>query len=143
MIEILTCPKGGVLTMKSFLNDYGYTSAQATRNTSLANSLQQLGAFVACFAIWPITHNLGRRWALIICSIVFCVGALIQTINTHSFAAFLVARVISGLGLGGASVVVSMFSSEMSPKHLRGQIGSFFQLFYTFGVRQVVILQYK
>lgn len=124
---------GGVLTFKSFERDFGYGSKQATRNTSLANSLQQLGAFLACFAIWPVTHKLGRKWAIVICSTIFCIGAIIQTINTHSFAAFLVGRVISGIGLGGSSVIVPMFSSEMSPKELRGQIGSFYQLFYTFG----------
>lgn len=67
-----------------------------------------------------------------ISSFVFCIGALIQTINTHSLSAFYVARVIAGLGLGAATVVVPMFSSEMTPKDLRGQIGSLFQWFFTF-----------
>jgi len=66
-------------------------------------------------------------------SAIFCIGAIIETINTHSMAAFYVGRVVAGVGLGAASVVVPMFSSEMAPKELRGQIGSFFQLFYTFG----------
>jgi MFS family permease len=65
-------------------------------------------------------------------SLVFCIGALIQTINTHSLAAFYVARVIAGLGLGSATVVVPMFNSEMMPKNLRGKVGSFFQWFFTF-----------
>ena len=68
-----------------------------------------------------------------ISSVVFCIGAIIETINTHSMASFYVGRVIAGVGLGVASVVVPMFSSEMAPKQLRGQIGSFFQLFFTFG----------
>lgn len=42
-------------------------------------------------------------------------------------------RVVAGLGLGGSSVVVPMYSSEMTPKELRGQIGSFYQLMFTFG----------
>jgi MFS family permease len=67
-------------------------------------------------------------------SFLFCIGALIQTIDTHSLPAFYVARVIAGLGLGSASVVVPMFSSEMVPKELIGKIGSFFQLFYTLGI---------
>lgn len=65
-------------------------------------------------------------------SFVFCIGALIQTINTHSLTAFYISRVIAGLGLGASTVVIPMFSSEMVPKELRGQIGSFFQLFFTF-----------
>lgn len=125
---------GGVLTLASFENDYRYTAAHQTRTNSLAVGLQQLGAFVACFFIWPLTDKLGRRRALMLASLVFCIGAMIQTINTHSLPAFYVARVIAGLGLGAASVVVPMYSSEMSPKQLRGQIGSFFQLFFTFGI---------
>ncbi|THX70299.1 general substrate transporter [Aureobasidium pullulans] len=125
---------GGVLTLASFENDFGYTKKEATRNSSLAVGLQQLGAFLACFAIWPVTHRFGRKWALVLCSSIFVVGAVIQTINTHSFSAFLAARFIAGIGLGGSSVVVPMFSSEMAPKELRGQIGSFYQLFYTLGI---------
>ncbi|KAL1870152.1 hypothetical protein Daus18300_005216 [Diaporthe australafricana] len=125
---------GGVLTLKSFQRDYGYTTAGATRTNSLSVGLQQLGAFVACFLAWPITDYLGRKKALMISSLVFCIGALIQTVDTHSLAAFYVARVIAGLGLGTATVVVPMFSSEMAPKEIRGQIGSFFQWFFTFGI---------
>lgn len=125
---------GGVLTLASFQNDYGYAKAGATRTNSLSVGLQQLGAFVACFLAWPLTDCLGRKKALMISSLVFCVGALIQTIDTHSLAAFYVARVIAGLGLGTATVVVPMFSSEMTPKEIRGQIGSFFQWFFTFGI---------
>lgn len=123
---------GGVLTLASFERDLGYTAAGATRVASLAVGLQQLGAFVACFLAWPLTDRLGRRKALMMSSLVFCVGALIQTVNTHSLAAFYVARVVAGLGLGTATVVVPMFSSEMSPKEIRGKIGSFFQWFFTF-----------
>ncbi|KAF2157952.1 MFS sugar transporter-like protein [Myriangium duriaei CBS 260.36] len=125
---------GGVLTLASFERDFHYTAKQSTRISSLAVSLQQLGAFVACFAIWPITHRYGRRPAIVASSIVFCLGALLQTINTHSLAVFYVFRVVAGLGLGASSVTVPMYSSEMSPRQLRGQIGSFYQLFYTFGV---------
>ena len=59
---------------------------------------------------------------------------MIQTINTHSTSAFFVGRVVAGLGLGGSSVVVPMFSSEMTPKEIRGQVGSFYQLMFTLGI---------
>lgn len=117
--------------MASFERDYGYGESTETRTNSLAVGLQQLGAFVGCFLAWPITARLGRKIPLMIFSFVFCIGAAIQTINTGSLAAFYVARVIAGLGLGSSTVVTPMFNSEMNPKELRGQIGSFFQLFYT------------
>ena len=121
-----------MLTLSSFENDYRYKTGSATRTNSLSVGLQQLGAFVACFLAWPMTDYLGRRKSLMIASLVFCIGAAIQTINTHSLAAFYVARVIAGIGLGISTVVVPTFSSEMAPKDLRGRIGSFFQWFYTF-----------
>ena len=125
---------GGVLTLSSYESDYRYTKDQETRVAALAVGLQQLGAFVACFAIWPTTHKLGRKYAIAICSLIFIVGAMIQTINTHSTTAFFVGRVIAGLGLGGSSVVVPMYSSEMTPKQIRGQVGSFYQLMFTLGI---------
>ncbi|KAF2170887.1 hypothetical protein M409DRAFT_63918 [Zasmidium cellare ATCC 36951] len=125
---------GGVLTFDSFKNDFDYSKKNETNVTALAVALQQLGGFVACFAIWPFTHRYGRKWALVHCSVIFCIGALIQTINTHSRPAFYIGRVIAGIGLGGSSVIVPMYSSEMSPARLRGQIGSFYQLLFTLGI---------
>ncbi|KAF2721295.1 hypothetical protein K431DRAFT_284911 [Polychaeton citri CBS 116435] len=126
---------GGVLTLKSYSTDFRYDpKTDKTRVQSLSVSLQQLGAFVACFLIWPITHRFGRRLSIAASSLIFCIGVVIQVINTHSLAAFYVARVIAGLGLGASSVVVPMFSSEMSPKEIRGQIGSFYQLMFTIGI---------
>lgn len=120
------------MTLKSFEADYRYGSGAATRTNSLSVGLQQLGAFVACFLAWPLTDKLGRKKALMLSASVFAIGAIIQTVNTHSLTAFYIARVIAGLGLGSATVVVPMFNSEMMPKELRGQVGSFFQWFYTF-----------
>jgi len=114
--------------MKSYQNSYHYGTTSSTHVNSLSVGLQQLGAFVACFFVWPLTNWLGRRKALMLSSFVFCIGAMIQTIETGSLSAFYVGRVIAGLGLGASSVVVPMFSSEMVPKHMRGQIGSFYQL---------------
>lgn len=54
--------------------------------------------------------------------------------NSHHLSVFYVGRVIAGLGLGGATVVVPMYSSEMAPKNLRGRVGCFFQWFYTIGI---------
>ncbi|PSK56656.1 hypothetical protein B9Z65_6280 [Elsinoe australis] len=125
---------GGVLTLASFQRDFEYTTKQSTRVSSLAVSLQNLGAFVSCFLIFPLTRKYGRKPAIIGSAILFCLGALMQTINHHSLAVFYIFRVVAGLGLGASSVIVPMYSSEMSPKQLRGQIGSFYQLMYTGGI---------
>lgn len=66
--------------------------------------------------------------------VVFIIGLIICIINSHSLPAFYVGRVISGLGLGAATVIVPMYNGEMAPKEIRGQVGCFFQLFYTLGI---------
>ncbi|KAF9894785.1 hypothetical protein FE257_004406 [Aspergillus nanangensis] len=125
---------GGILTLKSFQNHFGYTDKQKSTISSNSNSLLQAGAFFSCFFVWPFTAKFGRRWSIALASLIFNIGAIIQVVPTHSIAAFYVARVISGIGVGMATVMVPMFSAEMAPKEIRGQLGSMFQFFFTLGV---------
>ncbi|PVI05726.1 general substrate transporter [Periconia macrospinosa] len=125
---------GGILTFPSFQRDFRYGNAQRASVGSNSTSLLQAGAFFSCFFIWPFTARFGRRWSLILASAIFNVGAVVQTLNTHSLAAFYVARLISGIGVGMATVVVPMYSAEMAPKTIRGMLGSMFQFFFTIGV---------
>ena len=125
---------GGVLTLPSFQRDFGYTEAEKTQVNSNAVSVLQAGAFFGCFLIWPITNYLGRRRSLMKCSVVFLIGTVLQILNTHRLSYFYAGRVISGLGTGGATVLVPMFSAEMAPKEIRGKLGSCFQLFFATGV---------
>lgn len=125
---------GGVLTLPSFQHDFRYTKAEKTQVNSNCVSILQAGAFFGCFGIWPLTAWLGRRWAFVISSVVFCVGAIMQVVNTHSLGVFYAGRVISGLGTGAATVLVPMYSAEMAPKEIRGRLGACFQLFFATGV---------
>ncbi|RMZ83277.1 hypothetical protein DV738_g1397, partial [Chaetothyriales sp. CBS 135597] len=125
---------GGVLTLPSFQRDFRYSAADKIHVNSNCVSILQAGAFFGCFLVWPLTARLGRRWAYVTASAVFCVGAVIQTVNTHSIGLFYAGRVISGLGTGAATVLVPMFSAEMAPKEIRGALGSCFQLFFAIGV---------
>lgn len=125
---------GGVLTLAAFEKDFRYTKAQSTNINSNCVSILQAGAFFGCFLIWPISARFGRRMSIVLSSLVFCVGGILQVINTHSIGAFYAGRVISGFGVGAATVLVPMFSAEMAPKNMRGQLGSFFQLFFALGV---------
>lgn len=125
---------GGVLTLPSFKADFGYSSAQQTSVNANAVSVLQGGAFFGCFFIWPIASRFGRRIALVVASIFFELGSILQVINSHSLPCFYVGRVISGLGVGAATTMVPIFAAEMSPKEIRGVLGSFFQLFFAFGV---------
>ncbi|KXJ89566.1 general substrate transporter [Microdochium bolleyi] len=125
---------GGVLTFESFRRDFSINASNSATVSGLSASLLQAGAFVACFFAWPFTARFGRRWTLVLASSIFNVGAIIQVIDTKSLPAFYVARFISGIGVGIATVIIPMYSAEMAPKEIRGQLGSMFQFFFTMGV---------
>ena len=116
---------GGVLTMKAFQHDYHYTDK--TRVNSFTVGLQQLGSFLACFVIFWITSQIGRKKAIAGSAAVFLIGCIIETIITHSLAAWYVGRILAGLGQGGISVVVPTFLAEMAAREIRGRIGTRFQ----------------
>ncbi|KAL4794986.1 general substrate transporter [Aspergillus venezuelensis] len=125
---------GGILTLDSFMHSFRYSESERSDINSNSNSLLQAGAFFSCFFAWPFTKKFGRRWSIALASFVFTIGGIIQVAPTHSIGAFYAARVISGIGVGMATVMVPMYSAEMSPKEIRGQLGSLFQFFFTLGV---------
>ncbi|CAI7652228.1 unnamed protein product [Penicillium pancosmium] len=125
---------GGVLTFSSFQNSFNITSDQETRVSAIAVGIQQAGALAGCFLIWPVTNRFGRRIAMMACSVIFCLGVILEVIDTHSLPVFYVGRVICGLGVGGSATVIPIYMSEMSPKEIRGQLGSCYQLTYTIGI---------
>ncbi|KAJ5856432.1 MFS sugar transporter [Penicillium soppii] len=127
----------GVLSLDSFQRDFGFadhTKAQKTTINSNAVSILQGGAFFGCFLISPIASWLGRRTGLIISSVIFTIGTILQVINTGTLGTFYAGRVIAGLGIGAATVLIPMYSAEMSPKEIRGRLGACFQLFFALGV---------
>ena len=130
----LTCLIGGVLTFDSFQNSFDFGHEDKTRVSSIAVGIQQAGALVGCFLIWPLTNRGGRRVAMMACSLVFCIGVILEVLNLHSMPIFYAGRAICGLGVGGSSTVIPIYLSEMSPKEIRGQLGSCYQFTFTIGI---------
>jgi MFS family permease len=125
---------GGILTFKSFEEDFRYAKSTASRVSSLTVGLEQLGSFIAAALVYPITNRYGRKRCIIGSTALFVIGVVIQVINTRSLAAWYVGRIVAGLGMGGQSVVIPMYSAEMTPKEIRGRCGSFYQWLYAWGV---------
>ncbi|KAH8658304.1 MFS quinate transporter [Xylariales sp. PMI_506] len=125
---------GGILTFQPFENDFKYGTSSSSKVSSLTVGLEQLGSFIACFFIYPLTSKYGRKWCIVGSTAVFLVGVILETVPTHSLGAWYTARFIAGLGIGGQSVVIPMYSAEMTPKQIRGRCGSFYQWLYTWGV---------
>lgn len=59
----------------------------------------------------PVADHIGRKWGLILSTIVFDIGVAMQTAST-SLPLFVVGRVFAGLGVGLVSCLVPMYQSE-------------------------------
>ena len=79
------------------------------------------GAAVGALSGGRLADALGRRGTLLICALLFLVGALGCAIAPN-VGFMIVARVILGLGVGAAAVTCPLYLAEMAPAHLRGRM---------------------
>jgi sugar porter (SP) family MFS transporter len=91
-----------------------------TITEGMVTSFLQLGAAVGATAIGVLTDRLGRRRSLLYLSWVFVFGTLGCVLAPNLYV-LLGSRVILGLAVGGASVTVPIYLSEMAPTELRGR----------------------
>lgn len=97
---------GTTITLKPFEKDFGLLHAsQATSDAFSANivSLLQAGCFFGSLAVAPIGDRYGRRIALIVAGVLFCIGSLMQTVSFGNVPAMFVGRAIGGL-VGGVKL---------------------------------------
>jgi sugar porter (SP) family MFS transporter len=129
-----------VLALSSFKTDFGLPLdksgfANATNATVAQNvvSLLTAGCFFGAIAASFINNRFGRRYALMGFSVIFLIGAAIQTAATNAVGQIYAGRVIAGLGIGGMSSITPVFVSENAPPAVRGRITGLFQEFLVIG----------
>src|SRR5205823_628222 len=92
-----------------------------------------LGAMIgAAFAGW-LSDRLGRRRLIMIAAVVFIAGALVCAF-APTVAVLVAGRVILGLAVGSAALVVPLYLSEIAPTKIRGAITSLNQLMIVSGI---------
>ena len=64
-------------------------------------------------------ERLGRRMTVAVGVVVMIIGALLQA-TAYTRAHIIVARIVSGIGMGVINSTVPVFQSEFSPKATRG-----------------------
>ncbi|KAH0358919.1 general substrate transporter, partial [Aureobasidium melanogenum] len=94
------------------------TSA-GTNFIALIVSIFEIGAFLGCVTTSFVGHDLGRRRSILIGVVVMIIGALLQA-TAYSLAHMLVARIVSGFGMGFINASVPVLQAEFSPKTSRG-----------------------
>jgi sugar porter (SP) family MFS transporter len=99
-----------------------YMKVKADSELHLWNTLliiRQVGCFFGSVATSIFGERIGRRKSIAIGVVIMIVGALLQA-TAYTRAHMVVARVVSGVGMGFINSTVPVFQSEFSPKAERG-----------------------
>ncbi len=91
------------------------------------------GCMIGGIAIGPIADKFGRKRTLISIALVFAVTSIVSAI-APTFFLFVLARIVGGLAVGGASMVTPLYIAEASPYAVRGKMVALNQMGITFGI---------
>jgi MFS family permease len=140
---------GTTITLKPFKHDFGLLHAsEATSDVFSANivSILQAGCFFGSLAVAPLGDRFGRRPALMMAGVTFCIGSLMQTVSYGFVSVMYIGRAIGGLvsllvclylrgklltilqGVGLASGIVPLYCAELSPPAIRGRLVGIYEI---------------
>lgn len=140
---------GSVLALSSFKSDFGlpldasgFSNAANAQISSNVVSLLTAGCFFGAIIAAVCNERFGRKYSLMGFSVIFLVGAAVQTAAQHSLSYIYAGRVVAGLGIGGMSSITPVFVAENCPPEVRGRITGLFQEFLVVGVTVAYWLNY-
>lgn len=102
--------------------------------TGLLVSIFNIGCAIGGITLSKAGDLYGRRMGLVFVVCIYTVGILIQITSFNKWYQYFIGRIISGLGVGGITVMAPMLISEVAPKQTRGTLISCYQLMITGGI---------
>ncbi|KAG0082673.1 hypothetical protein BGZ92_011501 [Podila epicladia] len=116
--------------------DYPSSSLQGGIVASMA-----AGSFLGALLAGPFGDKFSRKRTIMLAAMIWIVGSIIQcaTINVPML---IVGRIINGVAVGLASMIVPVYQSEIAPKNIRGRIVSLQQWAITWGILIQFFIQY-
>lgn len=79
------------------------------------------GSFVGALVAGWLADKLGRRYSLMVASVIWVVGAVLQC-SAQNVAHLVVGRIVSGGAIGITSSQVLVYLAELAPSETRGRI---------------------
>lgn len=129
---------GTTIALQSFKDEFKFASYAPPDLALLqANivSVYQAGAFFGSLFAYVTSWYLGRRWSLIIWSLLFTLGAglMLGANGDRGLGLIIGGRVLAGLGVGACSNMVPIYCAELSPPAIRGRLVGIYELGWQIG----------
>lgn len=103
-----------------------------TVQREFAVSIALLGAMVGSLIAGPLSDSFGRKPIIIVSDALFVGGSMLMAL-AQTITHLMIGRVLVGLGVGVASMVVPVILSEMAPIAIRGSVVACFVVAVTMG----------
>lgn len=112
---------GGLVNGAAFDEVFGIDTKtnSGTNLVAIIVAIYEIGAFCGAILTSFVGENLGRRKSTFIGVVIMIIGALLQA-TSYSTAQMIVARIVSGFGMGFINSTVPVIQAEFSPKANRG-----------------------
>ncbi|KAL2822143.1 general substrate transporter [Aspergillus cavernicola] len=105
-------------------------------------SSTQQGIYVACILLSSsvssltsghVSDRISRKYGILLGGIISLIGTIISA-SSPNFASLIVARLITGIGMGQAISVTTVYLVEIAPVSIRGVAACFLQTYVVFGI---------
>ena len=87
------------------------------------------GAMFAGF----LSDRFGRKKVLLLCALLYAISGIASALP-RTFALFIAARFVGGLGIGASSMICPLYIAEIAPPRHRGRLTTLFQLGIVLGI---------
>lgn len=117
----------GLLTLPTFERQFPSinTSADHSQSRSILQgtvvAIYEVGCAIGALSCFVIGDILGRRKTIFLAACLVIIGTTLQA-TPFSLAQMIVARVVTGLGVGALTATVPMWVTECSKAHNRGRL---------------------
>ncbi|CAO3616982.1 unnamed protein product [Cunninghamella blakesleeana] len=121
----------GILVMDTFMERFDLES-DATKKGFVV-SILTLGCWLGSLLVSFFSDRIGRKYSIVLFATIFLIGSAFQGAAQNVDYLF-AGRFIAGLSIGGLSMLVPLYQSEIAPPNIRGSLVSLQQLSITFGI---------
>ncbi|KAG9071586.1 hypothetical protein KI688_005799 [Linnemannia hyalina] len=99
------------------------------------------GSFCGALLAGPLGDKFSRKRTIMLAASIWIIGSIIQCASVN-VAMLIVGRVVNGVAVGLASMIVPVYQAEIAPKNIRGRIVSLQQWAITWGILIQYFIQY-